>query len=116
VSDTWGDDERTNIAIEHLHLMSAKTDKDGRVVPRHRYTRREEHLIGFLGTLAWAPRYQRFCLTQDRQGAQTTVTAEISARPGSRRARHRPTRVCTRGRRWRSVGRCSTTPTTTASR
>lgn len=75
--DTWGDDERTNTAIEHLRLMAAKIGADGMVVPRHRYTRSLERVTGFLETLVWAPRYQRFSLEHRMEDGRTVVTATI---------------------------------------
>ena len=51
--ETWEDDDRTNLAIEHLHLMGAKLDADGRVVPRHRYTRKAERVFELLSTVAY---------------------------------------------------------------
>lgn len=77
MSDTWQDDVRTNTAIELLYGRAAKTDVDGRVVPRHRYTRQSERVFRLVGMMIYAPRYQSFTLTQDRRSEKTTTTARI---------------------------------------
>ena len=78
--DVWGEDARTDRAIEHFHVFAAKTDADGRVVARHRYSRSFERVAHFLMGITWGS--QSETVTIETCGGQTTVHISVVDRDG----------------------------------
>jgi hypothetical protein len=81
--DIWGQDDRTDRAIELLTRgQAAKRDADGRIVPRHRYSRHFSHVAGFLIDQAWGSLSETVTMSKrrDESSRRTTVTVTIEVR------------------------------------
>jgi hypothetical protein len=78
--DVWGEDDRTDRAIELLRWLAAKTNAEGRVVARHRYSRSFRHVAPFLVDIQdWRARSEvvRISTVRDPDSTRATVTVEI---------------------------------------
>lgn len=78
----WGEDARTDRAIELLQLCAAKTNKVGEVVPRHRYSRS-------LRAAAYAAMWNldpyghsAFSLRREQRGARWVMVCTIEGPDG----------------------------------
>lgn len=79
--DVWGDDARTDRAIEHFKLFAAKTDADGRVVARCRYSRNFGRVAEHLTHIRWDSRSE--IVTIERTAGRVTVAISVVERDGS---------------------------------
>lgn len=78
--DIWREDARTDRAIELLNLLGAKTDADGNVVPRHRYSRNFERVANHLRDLAWNSDREDVRIVQERDPDTRTSTVTVTVR------------------------------------
>lgn len=77
----WDEGAVTDRAIELLNICAAKTDADGNVVPRHRYSRCFKHVATHLKDLEWAPQSETVTIALTR-GA-VTVSIVVTNKDGS---------------------------------
>jgi hypothetical protein len=86
--DIWREDARTDRAVELTMFGRAKTDADGEVVARHRYSRKSEYILPELLDLSWDSQSETVTITSARHHgekphATVTVTVEVVEKDGT---------------------------------
>jgi hypothetical protein len=86
--DIWREDARTDRAVELTMLGRAKTDAQGEVVARHRYSRNPEYILPELLDLSWGSQSETITITMQRDPGQkshttVTVTVEVVEKDGT---------------------------------
>lgn len=87
-NDIWREDARTDRAIELTMLGGAKTDVQGEVVARHRYSREPEYVLPELLDLSWGSQSETVTITMQRdpdkkRPTTVTVTVEVVEKDGT---------------------------------